>query len=58
MRLLILIYIESIFDGNDLRIKINKFVIRFVKGVDIIVKKIFDFINVDVELIKNIKEEI
>lgn len=58
MRLLILIYIESIFDGNDLRIKISKFVIRFVKGVDIIVKKIFDFINVDVELIKNIKEEI
>lgn len=58
MRLLILIYIENIFDGNDLRIKISKFVIRFVKGVDIIVKKIFDFINVDVELIKNIKEEI
>lgn len=58
MRSLISIYIENIFDGNDLRIKISKFVTRFAKGVDTIAKKIPDFINADAELIKNIKEEI
>lgn len=51
---MIVIYIENIFDGNDLKIKIINFVKRFVIGLDIIVEKIFDFIYVDVELIENI----
>ncbi|XP_061187856.1 uncharacterized protein LOC133195895 [Saccostrea echinata] len=58
MKSLISIFIENIFDGNDLRVKISKFVGRFAKGVDTIAKKIPDFVEADKELIKNIQEDI
>jgi hypothetical protein len=58
MMSLVSIFIENIFDGNDLRIKISKFVGRFAKGVDTVAKKIPNFIMADEELIKNIQEEL
>ena len=58
MKSLVTIYIETIFDGNDLAIKISNFVKRFAKGVDTIAKKIPDFINADADLIKNMKEDL
>lgn len=51
MKFLVFIYIENIFDGNDFRININKFMSRFIKGVDIIERKIFEFFIEDVRLI-------
>lgn len=58
MQTLIAIYIENIFDGNDLRININKFMSRFTKGVDIIERKIPEFLTEDARLIRNIQENI
>ena len=58
MKSLVSIYIENIFDGNHLTIKISNFVKRFAKGVDTITKKIPDFINADADLIKNVKEDL
>lgn len=58
MQTLIAIYIENIFDGNDLRINIKKFMSRFTKGVDIIERKIPEFLTEDARLIRNIQEDI
>lgn len=58
MMSLVSIFIENIFDGDDLRIKISKFVGRFAKGVDTVAKKIPDFVAADKELIKNIQEDL
>lgn len=58
MKSLVYIYIENIFDGNDLKIKTTNFVNRFATGLDTIAKKIPDFIHADAELIEHIQEEI
>lgn len=58
MQTMIAIYIENIFDGNDLRININKFMSRFTKGVDIIERKIPEFLTEDARLIRNRQENI
>lgn len=58
MQALVAIYIENIFDGNDLRTNINKFMTRFTKGVDIIERKIPEFLTEDARLIRNIQEDI
>lgn len=58
MKSLVYIYIENIFDGNDLKIKTINFVKRFATGLDTIAEKIPDFLHADAELIENIQEEI
>lgn len=58
MKSLVYIYIENIFDGNDLKIKTTNFVNKFATGLDTIAKKIPDFIHADAELIELIQEEI
>ncbi|KAK3101932.1 hypothetical protein FSP39_007456 [Pinctada imbricata] len=51
-------YIDSIFNGNDLKIKIDRFVHKFIRGIDVIAKKIPEFLEADRQLIQNMKDEI
>ena len=51
-------YIDNIFSGNDLKIKLQRFVGRFIKGIDTIAKKIPEFLEADKQLMHTIKDEI
>lgn len=58
MNFFVYIYVDNMLEGNDLRIRVNKCFIKCLKVIDVIVKKILDFIIVDCELIVKKEGEI
>ena len=51
------LFIGCIFEGDNLRLKLGKYLNRFVKGIDNVAKMIPEFIRADRQLIENIKNQ-
>ncbi|OWF42780.1 tyrosine-protein kinase Fer-like [Mizuhopecten yessoensis] len=50
-------FIQSIFEKDDLKKKLKRFIGKFVKGIDNIAKMIPEFVRADTELINRISSE-